>query len=103
MASLQARHQKGCALGDTFRATGNREGCTCTPTVYMFVHMGGKLHKHKAGKNEKVATRLKSKLQVQEDEGTFEALKNIKFESGRISGRARSNASPPPFGPTRRR
>jgi len=42
--------------------------------------MGGKLHKHKAGKNEKVATRLKSKLQVQEDEGTFEALKNIKFE-----------------------
>ena len=80
MASLQLRHQKGCALGDTFRAAGNREGCTCSPTFYVFVHQSGKLSKEKIGKNEKVAKRKRDKLQVQEDEGTFEALKNIKFE-----------------------
>jgi integrase len=80
MASLQLRHQKDCALGDTFRATGNREGCTCSPTYYVFVHQGGKLHKEKAGKNQKLAERKLTKRQVQEDEGTFEALKNIKFE-----------------------
>ena len=80
MASLQLRHQKGCALGDTFRAAGNRDGCTCSPTFYVFVHQGGKLHKEKAGKNQKLAERKLNKRQVQEDEGTFEALKNIKFE-----------------------
>jgi integrase len=80
MASLQLRHQKGCALGDTFRAVGNRDGCNCSPTFYVFVHQGGKLTKEKVGKNEKAAQRRKDKLQVQEDEGTFEALKNIKFE-----------------------
>lgn len=80
MASLQARHQKGCALGDTFRATGNREGCTCKPTFYVFVHTNGKLHKEKVGKVEKDAKRKLTKVQVQEDEGTFEAPKNIRFE-----------------------
>jgi integrase len=80
VASLQLRHQKGCALGDTFRAAGNREGCNCSPTFYVFVHQSGKLTKEKVGKNEKVAQRRKDKLQVQEDEGSFEPLKNIKFE-----------------------
>jgi integrase len=80
MASLQARHQKGCALGDTFRAAGNREGCTCQPTLYVFVHQNGKLDKQKVGKNEKLAKRKLDKAQVQQDEGAYEPLKNIKFE-----------------------
>jgi hypothetical protein len=41
MASLQLRHQKGCTLGDRFRASGNRDGCTCSPTFYVFVHLAG--------------------------------------------------------------
>jgi hypothetical protein len=53
--------------------------CACSPTFYVFVHQSGKLSKEKVGKNEKVAKRKRDKLQVQEDEGTFEALKNIKF------------------------
>jgi integrase len=80
MASLQARHQKGCALGDTFRAAGNRQGCTCKPTFYVFVHTNGKLDKQKVGKVEKEARRKLSKVQVQEDEGAYEPIRNIRFE-----------------------
>jgi integrase len=80
VASLQLRHQKACELGDTFRAAGNREGCTCSPTFYVFVHQGGKLTKEKVGKNATAAKRRRDKLQVQEDEGSYEAIKNIRFE-----------------------
>jgi hypothetical protein len=52
---------------------------------------GGKLTKEKVGKNEKVAQRRKDKLQVQEDEGSFEALNNIKFEKWADQWLARSN------------
>jgi hypothetical protein len=31
MASLQARHTRACALGDTYRAADHADGCTCNP------------------------------------------------------------------------
>jgi hypothetical protein len=81
MASLQARHQKGCTLGDTFRAAGNREGCACKPTFYFLVHTNGKLDKQKVGKVEKEARRKLSKVQVEEDEGAYQPIRNIRFET----------------------
>ena len=79
MASLQARHSKACALGDTFRAADNTEGCTCRPALFVFVRQDGKTHKHRAGRNRKLAERLLTKFQHQEDEGEYEAQKNVRF------------------------
>jgi integrase len=79
MASIQARHSRSCALGDTFRAVDKIEGCTCTPSLWVFVHQDGKTHKHPAGKNRKQAERLRTKLQGQEDEQTFEPIRNVRF------------------------
>jgi methyltransferase family protein len=37
MASLIARHSKGCALGKGRRTEPHPEGCTCTPTYHMVI------------------------------------------------------------------
>jgi integrase len=79
MASLQARHSRACALGDTYRAADHVDGCTCKPTLFVFVRQDGETHKHRAGKNRKVADRLLTKFQHQEDEGEYEPQKNIRF------------------------
>jgi integrase len=79
MASVQARHSRSCALGDTFRAPEHGEGCTCQPTLYVFVRQAGKTHKQKVGRNAKAAERLRTKLQGQEDESSYEPIQNIKF------------------------
>jgi hypothetical protein len=66
MASIQARHTRACALGDTYRAPG-AEGCTsCEPTLFVIVRQGPRTIPHRAGKNLKVAKRLLAKLQVRE-------------------------------------
>jgi integrase len=79
MASIQERHKRSCALGDTYRTPG-AAGCTCEPTLFVMVRQGPKTVPHRAGKNMKLAKRLLSKLQVQEDEGTFEAIRSIRFD-----------------------
>jgi integrase len=79
MASVQARHSRSCALGDTFRAPEHGEGCTCRPTLYVFVRQAGKTHKHKVGRNAKAAERLRTKLQGKEDESSYEPIRNIRF------------------------
>lgn len=79
MASLQARHSRACALGDTYRAADHAYGCTCKPTLFVFVRQDGETHKHRAGKNRKLADRLLTKFQHQEDEGEYEPQKNIRF------------------------
>jgi integrase len=79
MASVQARHSRSCALGDTFRAPEHGEGCTCQPTLYVFVRQAGKTHKHKVGRNAKAAERLRTRLQGQEDESSYEPIRTIRF------------------------
>jgi integrase len=80
MASIQARHSRSCGLGDTFRAPEHEDGCTCQPTLYVFVRQGRKTDKHRVGRNMKHAVRLRTKLQGQEDESGYAAVKNIRFE-----------------------
>src|SRR5919106_1797591 len=79
MASVQARHSRSCGLGDTFRAPEHGEGCTCQPTLYVFIRQAGKTHKHRVGRNMQSAVRLRTKLQGQEDESAYEPLRNIRF------------------------
>lgn len=79
MASVQARHSRSCALGDTFRAPEHGVGCTCQPTLYVFVRQAGRTHKHNVGRNAKAAERLRTKLQGKEDESSYEPIRNIRF------------------------
>jgi integrase len=79
MASVQARHSRSCALGDTFRAPEHGEGCTCQPTLYVFVRQAGKTHKHEVGRNAKAAERLRTRLQGKEDESSYGPIRNIRF------------------------
>ena len=45
------------------------------------VRQGGRTIPHRAGRNAKAAIRLLDKLQVQEDEGTFEEIRSVRFDS----------------------
>jgi integrase len=84
MASIQARHARGCALGrpwTTFDVVA-LEGCTCPKgPLYHVVSRddGGKLKREPLGHNRQVAERTLRKVQVQIDEGAYEPLKNIRF------------------------
>lgn len=82
MASLQARHTRACATGKpwtTFEQA--REGCTCTPSYYVTVREGNKLHRERVGPNRKHAERALTKVQSTEDEGMFVPQKNVGFDA----------------------
>lgn len=81
MASIQARHARGCKLGrpwTTFEDATDAD-CTCKPMFHVVTRVDGKLHREPVGRNRKNAQRALAKLTVQQDEGTFAPLKNIAF------------------------
>lgn len=80
MASLQVRHSRSCATGKPWTPSDKLDGCTCYPTFYVVVREGTKVHREKAGKNRKQAERALTKAQGQEDDGSYRAPKNIRFE-----------------------
>src|SRR5919198_968059 len=59
MASLQARHQRSCALypWTPFVKATAKHGCTCTPLYHVVLRQGGKLIREPVGHNRKEATR----------------------------------------------
>jgi len=81
MASLQARHNRGCRLGrpwTTFEAS--VEGCTCKPMFHVVSRdEHGKLKRDPVGHNRKTAQRALRKVEVQIDEGTYMPQENILF------------------------
>jgi integrase len=85
VASLHAQHQRGCALsrGRTSGATTRprAEGCTCQPTYHIFARAAGKQVRQRIGRNLKNAERELTHVQVREDEGSFEAPKNIRLDA----------------------
>jgi integrase len=84
MASLQARHTRSCAIGKpwtTFAAAAN--GCTCKapgPMYHVVTWVDGKLVRDQAGHNRKGAERKLRKIQVEVDEGAYEAPSTMRFE-----------------------
>jgi integrase len=56
MASLQARHQNGCALGAKKWTTPKPDGCTCKPTYYVIAALGVG-GRRSVGKNLQLAKR----------------------------------------------
>lgn len=85
MASIQARHSRGCDLGrpwTTFEAAiaDGSSRCTCQPTYHVVTRVDGKLHRERVGRNRKAAQRELNRIASAEDEGTFVPVRNIRFD-----------------------
>jgi integrase len=82
MASLHARHERGCPLHEFRRFEDKAKGCTCRggPTFVVIVPEGRKRRKLSVGKNRKVALQALRKVSVEVDEGTYRPQLNIRFE-----------------------
>jgi integrase len=83
MASLRARHSRECALAgrETAAPRAEREkveGCTCRP-VYSIRGSAGQGY-DRIGRDLRAALRALGKRQVDEDEGTYRAIENLRFE-----------------------
>lgn len=83
MASLQARHQRDCAIGKpwtTFAAAAT--GCTCRPMLHIVTGLpGGKLERRPIGHNRKEAERALRGVQVEQDRGEYRPLRDITFSA----------------------
>src|SRR5215210_412663 len=80
MASIQARHTRSCALGrpwTTFEDA--RSGCTCRPMFHVASRVDGRLVREPIGHDRKLAQRRLRKIQVEVDEGIYEAPAKVSF------------------------
>jgi hypothetical protein len=81
VASLQATHRRGCAVGKQWTpGTDDRlRDCTCEPTFYVVVRQGSAVKRERAGNNRRDAERALRRVAVAEDAGTYEPVRNIGF------------------------
>lgn len=85
MASLQARHSRKCALarsGRPWTPFASTDGCTCKPgpTYHVVTRVDGRLVREPVGRNRKNAERALARVTIGEADGTFEPIKNIRFD-----------------------
>lgn len=84
MASLQARHQRGCKLDrpwTTFADATKAKGCTCAPMYHVVsAATGGKLDRVAVGRNRKEAERRLTKTQNEQNEGEYQPLRRVPFD-----------------------
>src|SRR6266851_1814560 len=81
MASLQVRHSRSCASGKPWTPIDAivDAGCSCSPTFYVVVREGRRLHRERVGKNRQHAERSLRKIGTQVDDGIFTPQKRIRF------------------------
>jgi integrase len=82
MASIQARHQRGCALGRPWTTyTDAVDGCTCKPgpLYHTVTRVDGKLVRTSIGHVRKNAERELTKVQAAVDADTYEAPSTMTF------------------------
>jgi hypothetical protein len=84
MASLQARHSRGCAIKKSWTTFDDAVvGCTCTggPTYYVVIRDGRRKREDRVGKNRQTAARALRKIGTQVDEGSYTPQKRIRFDA----------------------
>jgi integrase len=81
MASLQARHKPGCALGKEWSAFDNGDGCSCKPRYYVVVRQGKRNLKTAVGSKRADARKALTSIQAKLDEGAYRHQKNILFDA----------------------
>jgi integrase len=83
MASLQARHSRGCALKrpwTTFRDATKAKGCDCQPLYHVVISSGGKLNRESVGHNRKEAARALDAIKGDLARKRFRVLEDVRFD-----------------------
>ncbi len=82
MASIQARHNRSCALARPWTTFSEAtDGCTCPkgPLYHVVTRDNGKLIREPVGRNRKDAARALTAVAHSQDEGTYLAPRNLTF------------------------
>jgi integrase len=82
MASIQARHSRGCALGrpwTTFADATRENGCTCKPLYHVVTRDGSRLVREPVGHERKTAERRMHATETEIEEGRWDAPKTMPF------------------------
>ena len=83
MASLQARHSRGCKLGrpwTTFAAATKQHGCTCVPLYHVVLRHGGELVREPVGHNRKEAERALDARRGDVARRTYRVVADVAFD-----------------------
>lgn len=82
MASLQARHSRGCALypWTPFAKATKTHGCTCTPLYHVVLRHSGKLVREPVGHNRKEAERALDATRGDVARRKYRVLEDVAFD-----------------------
>jgi integrase len=83
VASLQARHQRNCALGrpwTTFGDATKSSGCTCAPLYHVALRHDGKLVREPVGHNRKEAQRALDARRGDVARREYRIVEDIRFD-----------------------
>ncbi len=82
MASLQARHQRSCALypWTPFAKATAKHGCTCTPLYHVVLRHAGKLVREPVGHNRREAGRALDATRGEVARRRYRVLEEIAFD-----------------------
>ena len=80
MASLQVRHQRGCALSKPWTVP-DVEGCDCSPTYNVVSRVDGKLVREKVGTDRAEADKRLARIAIHFEEDTYEPPKHGRFSA----------------------
>jgi integrase len=79
MASLQVRHQRGCALSKSWTTAAALDGCDCTPTFNIVSRVDGELIREKVGTNRAVAEKRLARIEFALEEGDYQTPQHKRF------------------------
>lgn len=81
MASIQARHARGCKLGRPWTTfDGARDsGCSCKPVYHVATRVDGRLVRERIGRNRQQAARARDKIATAVAEGDYRPQPDIAF------------------------
>ena len=79
MASLQARHQRGCALGKPWTPAARLDGCTCTPTYNVVTSVDGRLVREKVGTDRAEAEKRLERVTIHLEERDYKPPSHRRF------------------------
>jgi integrase len=79
MASLQVRHQRGCAIGRPWTPAARTEGCDCTPSYYVVSRLAGELKRELVGANREKAEKRLDRIEFHLEEGDYKPPVHVRF------------------------
>jgi integrase len=79
MASLQVRHQRGCAIGP-WTPVAALEGCNCRPSYYVVSRADGALVRELVGQERNAAEKRLARIEFALEENNYEPPKHERFE-----------------------